>query len=88
MRRDNRALTILMTARAHIGIGNLEFAVQVLTEQIEAIQLEAKAERRRDREYHLEVRKGHSHSKVDVGQGHYHFTGMPRTRMLPTARVC
>lgn len=74
----------MQSARAHIEAGNLDAASAVLKQEIEALLLQAKHESRRDGEYHLEVRKEHSHRKVEVGQEHYHFAGKPRTRMLPT----
>ena len=83
MRRDNRPLTIMQSARAHMGAGNIDVAIAVLTQEIDALLLKARAESRSDRDYHLEVRRSHSHRKVEVGQEHYHFTGGPITRMLP-----
>ncbi len=81
--RDNRTLTILQTVKAHLGVGNLEFADQVLQGHIDALELEADADKRRAKEKHADVRVGHSHSKVDVSQPHCHRAGRAVTRMLP-----
>ncbi len=83
MSKDNRMLTILKTVKAHLGVGNLEFADQVLQGHIDALDLEDDAGKRRDKEKHGDVRVGHSHSKVDVSQAHCHRAGKTETRMLP-----
>ena len=81
--KDDRTLTIIQTALAHIGTGNLEFAGQVLQAEVVAIELRRSSERIRDREQHGDVRLGHPHQHVDVSQPHCHRAGKSVTRMLP-----
>ncbi len=81
--KDNRTLTIIRTAKAHINRGNLGFAVQVLEGHIATLELEAKDERIRDKEQHGDVRHGHPHQHVDISEVHYHRAGRTETKMLP-----
>ncbi len=81
--KDDRTLTIISTALAHIGAGNLEFAGQVLQAEVVAIELRQKAEWIRDREQHGDVRIGHPHQHCDVSQPHCHREGRAVTKMLP-----